>query len=294
MKIKLCRTLFWGILFSFFQVSAETPPAKIRLGFSPGGSLEETQKGVVVLSQALQDELQISIESFVYSKPENLLTAIQSGKVDFAFITALSYVMAEEKTALKVLLKKMWEAPYYYSVILAHPQSKIRSLKDLPNSKVAFVDQKSTSGFLYPSAAFLEQKINLSSEKIVFSSSHENSVGLLEIQKVDAIAVFSDDKLAKKSAFQKYSKTKLKPRLIWASEPIPNDPFVVLESFYKKHPMLSHRVMSAVIDMTESLKEDTDFKAFMGVQGFVPATSKQYDPVRKMNKFLSEQSGLKK
>lgn len=285
--------LFIGlVLLLGSSVRAENSPGKLRLGFSPGGSLEETQRGVTVLSQALQDELGLPIESFVFSNPEKLISAIQSEKVDFAFITALSFVMAEEKTPLKVLLKKKWETSYYYSVILAHPDSSVRSLADLTKAKVAFVDQKSTSGYLYPSAALLGKDLKLSMKLLSFSGSHEKSVALLEDMSVDAIAVFSDDKKAQKSAFQKYSKSKIKPRLIWASDPIPNDPFVVLESFYKKHPMLSHRIMAAIIDVTETLNSNKDFKSFMGVHGFVPATSKQYDPVRDLNKFVSGQAGF--
>jgi phosphonate transport system substrate-binding protein len=283
--------IFVFALLSVLSVTAENTPGKLRLGFSPGGSLEETQRGVTVLSQALQDELGLPIEAFVFSTPEKLLSAIESAKVDFAFITALSYVMAEEKTALKVLLKKMWETPYYYSVILAHPSSTVRSLSDLPKAKLAFVDQKSTSGYLYPLAALLEKNLKLSPDLIRFSGSHEKSVALLEAKSVQAIAVFSDDKRAQKSAFQKYSKSKIKPRLIWSSDPIPNDPFVVLESFYKKYPMLSHRVMAAIIDVTGNLNSNKDFKLFMGVHGFVPATSKQYDPVRNLNKFVSSKEG---
>jgi phosphonate transport system substrate-binding protein len=194
----------------------------------------------------------------------------------------MSFVVAEKEAQAKVLLKKMWETPFYFSVILVRSDSRLKTLKDLGSAKVAFVDQKSTSGYLYPSVELKRNKIVLKPEQIQFSGSHSNSVSLLEQKKVDAIAVFSDDEKALKSAFQKYQMTKTKVRRLWVSEPIPNDPFAVRADFYTTYPDQVHQMMAAVIDTAEKLKEDVSFVDFLGAKGFMPATTRQYQPVREM------------
>jgi phosphonate transport system substrate-binding protein len=68
------------------------------------------------------------------------------------------------------------------------------------------------------------------------------------------------------------------------SEPIPNDPFVVRQDFYDKNPKLTHNLMFNLIDVAEKLKEDKEVLDFLGARGFMPATTRQYDPVREMVK----------
>jgi phosphonate transport system substrate-binding protein len=177
---------------------------------------------------------------------------------------------------------------------------KIKSLKDLKGKRIGFVDKKSSSGYLYPLLAL--KKIGLKEsdfKSVTFSGSHSKSVDMLNAKEVDAIAVFADDSAAKKNAWIKYSeKTKSdpkaqlvsSPKVLWVSEPIPNDPFCVRKDFYEAYPKLTHSLMSAVIDAVENLVAKKELKDFVGAKTLAPATSKQYDPVRDVVKSLGIQS----
>ena len=89
----------------------------------------------------------------------------------------------------------------------------------------------------------------------VFSGSHSNSVELLEEASVDAIAVFADDAKAIRNAWGKYAglkkstnkKNSKKAKVLWVSEPIPNDPFCVRKDFYEAYPKLTHSLMTAIL-----------------------------------------------
>lgn len=281
---------FIAFLFLISSVClAETGgPSSITIGFLPGGDAQTVKAGSVEIAKALQDELHIPVNVYLSKNYAGLIEAMKTKKVDFAFFTAMAYVLAEKEAGAKVLLKQVWgENPFYYSVILTRRNSKIRNIAALKGKRFGFVDEKSTSGYLYPQVLFKKLKTELGEAR--FSGSHSQSVAWLDKGQVDAIAVFSDDKQGKSSAYVKYSdrpSPQKNVRLLWASEPIPNDPFCVRQDFYDQYPKVTHNLMFALIDVVDTLKGDKNVKETVGAQGLIPATQRQYDPVREVVKEL--------
>jgi len=280
------------VLFGILAGAQEAVPNQITIGFIPSGDKEVLKRGAFSLAKELQAEIGIPVSVYLPKTYSTLLKAIKDKKVDFAFLTSASYVAAEKDTKIQVLLKRVWSEPFYYSVILAKKESNLKKLEDLKGKRIAFVDLKSTSGFLYPQVMFKKLGWNDKSFKEVkFTGSHDDSVQMLEKGLTDAIAVFSDDKDAKASAWAKYAKDSdiKKIKILWQSEPIPNDPFCVRQEFYEQYPKIVHTLMFRLIDSLEVLKDNKDVANAIGAKGFLPATSRQYDPVREMVKELGLQ-----
>lgn len=274
-----------SILLFFVCVVAQAAPKEIVIGFTPGGNVDALRQQAVRLAQDLQNEIKVPVSVYIAKSYEGLTSALKEKKIDFAFLTALTFVEAEKDLQVKILLKKVWEGPFYYSVLLVPKKSSIRKLTDLKGKRVAFVDQKSTSGYLYPEVMLKKNGIEESALKeIKFSGSHAKSVEMLEKGEVDAIAVFGDDKTGKQNAFAKYAKNKNDARILWVSEPIPNDPFVVRSDFYEQNPKIAHNVMFTLIEISE--RNAQKMEEIMSSKGFMLATSKQYDPVREINQAL--------
>lgn len=274
--------IFFILLAS--QVFADGP-AEIQLGFIPSGERDVLKRASVLIAKQLQEEVGIPVNVYISKDYSSMIQAIQQKKVDFAFLSAATFVSAEQEVKVQVLLKKIWVEPFYYSAILTKKKSHIVKISDLAGKRIAFVDVKSTSGYLYPKVML--KKMSWSDQKfskVIFSGSHSESVKLLEKGEVDAIAVFSDDKNGLLSAWTKFSNDKKgeQIRVVWLSEPIPNDPFCVRSDFYEKYPKLTHNLMFSLIDAYEKLKKNKDVVDVIGAQGFLPATSRQYDPVREM------------
>jgi phosphonate transport system substrate-binding protein len=276
--------LLFAVLFFFASVVfAEGTPNSITVGFTPSGDPQVLRSGALEIAKALQEELHIPVNVYISKNYTGLVEAMKTKKVDFAFLTAMSYVFAEKEAGAKVLLKQVWEQPFYYSVILTKKNSKLKTLDNLNGKRIAFVDEKSTSGYLYPQVQMKKRKIIPSEKK--FSGSHTQSVAWLDQSEVDAIAVFANDKKGQSNAYLKYSKEKnpeKKVQILWVSEPIPNDPFSVRQDFYDQYPKTTHNLMFALIDVVDKLKSNKDVKETIGAQGFIPATQKQYDSVREV------------
>lgn len=285
------RILCLVILFSLVSAFAEDKPEQIVVGVIPGGSPIEMKKQGVLFAQELQDQLGIKVNIYISKDYNTLIEAMKEKKVDFAFFTALSFVYAEKTAAAKVLLKKVYQDPFYFSAIVTLKKNKINRIIDLKNRKMAFVDSKSTSGYLYPKVQLKKMNFQDSDFKeILFSGNHSQSISWLLDGKVDAAAVFSDDQEGKSGAWSKYSeKDKNLFKILWVSEPIPTDPFTVRQDFYDKFPNITHQVMVSIVDIFENPKNQGKFRDILGIKSLLPATSKQYEPVRDVIKNLNLQ-----
>lgn len=288
------KRLILGLLtlFAFstnVQAETEPTPPSITIGVIPGGNPENLREQGLALAKELQAKLNIPVNIYISKNYAGLVEAMKTKKVDFAFFNSVTYVFAEEQAQAKVLLKKVWHDPYYYSAIITPQNSKIKKLQDLKGKRIAFVDDKSSSGYLYPQVAL--KKIGLTDKdfkEVMFSGNHQASIQFLEAKKVDAAAVFSDDEKGKQGAWTKFgTDKKAKYRMVWVSAPIPNDPFCVRQDFYDLYPKTTHTLMFALIGILEDTQNKNTYSEILGSRDLMPATSKQYDPVRELVKALN-------
>ncbi|PIT99693.1 MAG: phosphate/phosphite/phosphonate ABC transporter substrate-binding protein [Bdellovibrionales bacterium CG10_big_fil_rev_8_21_14_0_10_45_34] len=279
--VSLSLAVYFAVRQKDQQPFRSNPTQSIRIGFIPGENPEKLRVSSEAFAKRLSISLGIKVEPYISEDYQGLINAMSEKKIDFAFFTAMTFVFAEKEANAKVLLKKVWATPYYYSLVAVREGSGIKSLKDLKGKKVAFVDEKSTSGYLYPMVKLGELGIDPARDfkKQVFSGSHDLSVEMLKKGEVDAIAVFSDNESGSNSALTKYGLKKF--RKLWLSEPIPNDPFVVRQDFYDSDPQLTHTLMYSFIDLANA-PEGNLLKKWFNVSEMKLATSAQYDPVRRM------------
>lgn len=268
---------------------AAASPSSVTIGFIPGENPETLKENGLEMAKLIQARIGVPVNIYISKDYSGLIEAMKTKKVDFAFFSALTFVAAEKDAGAKVLLKKVWKSPYYYSMVLASGSSGASKLTQLKGKKFAYVDEKSASGYLYPRVYFKKQGVDPATyfSETIFSGNHEASVRLLRDGKVDAVAVFSNDKSGADSAWTQFAGAGAKkPKVIWTSEPIPNDPFCVRKDFYESHPKLAHDLMFAMIELQEDPKEGSRFRKVLGASSLVLATSQQYEPVREMVKEL--------
>ncbi len=280
---KLLQLILVGIGFiSSAALATEKQP--ITIGLLPGGDPVAVVQQSTLFAEKLQAKLGQPIQIFISKNYQGLIDAVKSEKVDFAFLSSLTYVLAEKQTPVKVLLKKTWDGPFYFSALIVRADSKLKKVKDLKGKKILFVDEKSTSGYLYPQVFLRKNKMkDADFESIRFSGNHAASVEALENKKADVIAVFGDDDKGQQGAWTRFAKKKsVKYRVLWISDPIPSDPFVVRQAFYDHDPKLTHEIMYQMIEIQNESAPKSLLHEVLGHGELMPATQKQYDPVREM------------
>lgn len=288
-----------AVVFLLFAVTLVAPfagalqPTKtVTIGFIPGETPETLKENGQAIAKMIEAKIGLPVNIYVGKNYGELIDAMKNKKVDFAFLSAMSYVFAERTAGAKVLLKKVWDGPYYYATILSRGDQKLTKLQQLKGKSFAFVDEKSASGYLYPQAYFKKNGIDAKTffKSTIFSGNHNESIKLLRDGGVDAVAVFANDPKAKDTAWEHTPAPDKKkypnPHRVWISDPIPNDPFCVRQEFYDANPKISHDLMFALIELDEDAATGPTFKKLLGVSSLMLATSQQYDPVRDLVKSL--------
>lgn len=295
MKSALILIFFFVFSTPFSQVfcdTLETPhilegaPKSTVIGFIPGDNPEWLKKNGVLLASALQATLNVPINIYISKNYVGLTEAMKNSQVDFAFLSAMTFVEAESSGA-KVLLKKVWDGPYYYSALITKKDSKINTVSDLQGKRIGWVDEKSASGHLFPEVMLLKKGYKLEKffKEQKYLGHHEAAVKALEDGIVDAVAVYSNDKEGKGGAWRKFA-PKMNVKILWVSSPIPNDPFCVRQAFYDQYPKFTHEMMFALQDFKNMPPEKNLLKTLYGIEYLDFATSKQYDPVRELVKYI--------
>jgi phosphonate transport system substrate-binding protein len=287
------RSYLIALVVLSFSLFAHAAPQQITIGSIPSKDPELMKTQLLEFGKLLQDKLHIPIQIYVSKDYAGLMEAMKNKKVDFAFFSASTFVFAEKNAKAKVLLKKVWDSPFYHSAIVVRADSGISSIEKLKGKKLAFVDEKSGSGYLQPQVLFKKKGIDYKTffKETVFSGNHANSVALLADKKVDAIATYANDKSGKSGAWNVADLPTASPKVkaLWVSEPIPNDPFCVRQDFYDTYPRVAHDVMFGIIELFEDKQTAPKMKEALAVSGMMLATSQQYEPVREMVRELNIQ-----
>jgi phosphonate transport system substrate-binding protein len=83
-----------------------TPTARIlRVGFVPAEDAQQVIRNAQPLVDILQQKLGIEVQPFVATDYTGVVEALRVGKLDIAFLTPASYVLAKNEANVRVALK---------------------------------------------------------------------------------------------------------------------------------------------------------------------------------------------
>jgi phosphonate transport system substrate-binding protein len=277
----LFRTVLLVTVFSFLGCSKTALERNsVIIGLQPNEKSSDHQ----AFAKDLSSRVGIDIQIVISKDYDDLVQKFKTGEIDFAFFSPLNFLSAERTADAKVLLKKVYgKSEFYYSAILVRKDSNIKSLKNLSGKKIAYVDKKSTSGYLYPRAMLRKAGLEVSSVHPEFAGTHDLAVKALVDGKVDAAGVWADLPENGGGAWTNgENKVGDKVRVLAYSDPIPNDAFVVRKAYFNSHEENVFKIMNALIDMSE--KGENSLKKAFDTDKMATATSRHYDSVRAAEK----------
>ena len=113
----------------------------LRIGFVPSENAQQVIQNAQPLIDLLQKELGMEVQPFVATDYTGVVEALRSNKLDLAFLTPASYVMAKNEANVRVALKSERQgSPFYYAAIITRADSGIRTIEDLRGKSFAFGD----------------------------------------------------------------------------------------------------------------------------------------------------------
>ncbi len=176
---------------------SDVPPGATEIRFGASPTTSGLEPGILSLITAyLQETLGFPFRLVLLDSYQEIIDAVVNGEVDMVNLAPLSYVLALERVPdLKILVQKIVKGATSYSSLLVVPyESDIVHLGDLRGRRISFVDENSTSGFLFPYAALMEMGMDPRTDfsKIRFAGSHEGALSDLGMGISDVAATYSE------------------------------------------------------------------------------------------------------
>ncbi|HXK27395.1 MAG TPA: phosphate/phosphite/phosphonate ABC transporter substrate-binding protein, partial [Candidatus Binatia bacterium] len=118
----------------------------LRVGFVPAEDAQQVIQNAQPIVDILHKRLGMEVQPFVATDYTGVVEALRVNKLDIAFLTPASYVLAKNEANVRVVLKSERKGnPYYYAAIITRADSGIKKLEDLRGKTFAFGDPMSTS-----------------------------------------------------------------------------------------------------------------------------------------------------
>lgn len=285
------KNTLWFLFSSFLLglclsacVESHPPVKTLRVGFVPAEDAQQVMQNAQPIVEILRKQLGMEIQPFVAMDYTGVVEALRVNKLDIAFLTPASYVLARNEANVRVILKSERKGiPYYYAAIITRADSGIKTLEDLRGKTFAFGDSLSTTGHVFPRKMFKERGIDpvRDFKQILFSGGHDATVLAVLNGKVDAGATYANSPDSKDTAWMRYLKDAEVVNKIHAiafSEPIPADNLVLSTDI---DDGLAKKIEAIFIELSRDPEGKRMLRELYQIDGFVPASDQDYDSVRR-------------
>ncbi|MFV0467039.1 MAG: phosphate/phosphite/phosphonate ABC transporter substrate-binding protein [Lachnospiraceae bacterium] len=193
-KILISGILMMTIALSVLMSGCSNKAEKVlNVAVMPAleGESVDAQKEAEVnedLRQALEEELGMTVKLYESTEYSVGITALAEGNIDVLLVSPMSYYQASLQADIEPLVtysSAPGTAVYKSVFITAADNEEINSLEDLEGKTFAFVDQASSSGYLYPKYTLVDtlgldaatlENAGTYFESVTFSGSHQNSI----------------------------------------------------------------------------------------------------------------------
>lgn len=244
----------------FGSYATERPAEELR-------KLEPFQKAVEAGLNARGFETRVEVR--IYASYDEGIAAIAAGEPDFARVGPASYVMIREKSpAIQLLVVEASEGVKQFNgVIVAGPNSPVRSVGDLRGRRFAFGDAHSTTGRYLSQAALVSAGVRAPDlAGFDYLGRHDKVAFAVGAGRYDAGA--TNDRTLKKYGQEKGLR-------VIASYPSPTQAWVA-------KPTLEAPLVRALRDTLLGLKGDA--LDYIARDGFLPGSDADYDELRRVMK----------
>jgi phosphonate transport system substrate-binding protein len=177
-----------------------------------------------------------------------IAVALANQQVDVAWMGPWGYVLARNEGGGEAVATVKYDGkPFYHAIIVARPELKIvKWPDDAKGMSISFADVGSTSGWLVPTYWFKTQGID---PRRFFKYRDGAAHPANELAVVNGqIDLATDYDRNRDSMIERGTIPKEATKIVWTSDPLPNDPLVVRRGF---DPALAKKLQRALVGITE-------------------------------------------
>lgn len=224
--------------------------------------------------------------------PQSFIAVVEAfgtKRADVAAINTFGYALANKKYGAEARMTVIRHgSDTYQSQFIVKAGSKIKTIEDLKDKKIAFVEPASMSGYILPLKTLKDKKIE--PKDTVFAGKHDNVVSMVYNGQVEAGATFysppsKNDKGveeiedARRLVLTQYPDVEKKVVILSLSDSIKNDPIVFRKDLSEE---MKTKIIDAMMAFVSTSEGKEAFKAIYGVTEIKKATDADYAAVRAM------------
>ena len=276
--MKLFAALFSTLLLSLSSaaISQTQKPLEFGVGlFQP--DKEKNDATYKPLADYLAKQLGRAVKLRTVDSWEGLAKSLASGETDIALMGPWGYVLANHQAGAEAVATILYQGkPEYFAIMVTNPKSGIRKIDDMKGKTFAFGDKGSTSGYLIPSHEFQRRGIDPDKyfSRVVYTK-HQAIETQVTRGELDAGADYNRNRDAMiADGLIKAADS----RIVWTSDPLPNDAFAVSKDL-AKDKALTAKLVSALEEIGARLKTQPNLLPNQ-YTGFIAKTNAYYKPIR--------------
>jgi phosphonate transport system substrate-binding protein len=288
-------------------------PEQLTLGFVPSREADKIVEDAQTLGDAISAEIGIPVETFVSNDYTALTEAMASGQADIGAFGPLGIVRAIDRAGVEFILQSERFGAYTYhtqymtsdpdTYCTDEPQADEDGYRFCngtleadegpageesiaaigADTKLAYVDPTSASGYLIPALQLMEQGVDLDSLDSTFSGGHDASVIAVYNGDVEVGLSFDD---ARGTVAEEFPDVGEKVVVFAYSEEIPNDGFVIRGELPDD---LKQAVTDAMIAYAETEDGQATLQAIYEIDGLIEADDSVLDVIRRADAELGDE-----
>ncbi len=163
---------------------------ELNIGLIPEQNVFKQFKRYEPLGKYVEQKTGIKIKFTILSRYGNIIESFHKKKMDGAFWGSFTGAMAIKKLGIEPIARpvNLDGTSTYRGYIMVRKDSGIKNISDMKNKKVAFVEQATTAGYIFPMAYFKEngiKDIDTYFSEYFFTGSHDAAIHALLDKKVD-------------------------------------------------------------------------------------------------------------
>lgn len=267
-----------------FPASSPAQPSqrKILIGVLPEMNVFKQKQRFKQLGDYLSKKTGVTVEFTILSRYGNIIDRFTTEKMDGAFFGSFTGALAIKKLGVVPLARpvNLDGTSTYHGYLFARKDSGIKSVKEMKNKKMAYVDKATTAGYLFPLAYLKENGVTDTDHffrEVFFAGSHDAAINAVLERKADVGA-------SKHSVYDRErthdARVDKELVIIATSSRVPSNGLCVRSNL---DDALKTRLKSVLL----GLHRDPDGKAVLqqfGALQFIETTSGDYQPVFDMAK----------
>jgi phosphonate transport system substrate-binding protein len=245
------RRLLWGLLALVLIALPVGGPAlareKLRFAVGPFQPTPgDTRKAYEPFFRFLADKLDAGYDLVVTNDWAGIATALANGQADIAWMGPWGYVLARQEGGAEAIATVKYDSkPSYHAIVVGRPDLRIANWpEDARGLSISLADVGSTSGWLVPTAWFKAKGID---PKTFFKyrdgASHPANEIAVASGQVDLATDYD------RNYNSMVERGLIKPdqvKIVWTSDPLPNDPLVVRSGFDPEKTRIVREAVAAI------------------------------------------------